>query len=288
MSRKKKQKEPQSKTVKPHTFEPNEKWIFALLVGIYILTAVWGLLSEATWDDDCATRYYNTRHALEDPEQFIRIWNRPLFVLLFTLTVQLGKHIIVFQMALISVLTCYALYKAAKTLKIPNAYLIIPFTAFQAFYFPISFNALAEPLAACIMALGLLFYTQKRYLAFAVVGAFLPLARLELAPLLAIWAFVLIQQKQWKIIPVLIVPTLLWNFAGTYFHGDPLWLYNKTIGSGQSENRYGHTSFWSYFHRYIFVVGPVVFYFMLIGLFENLYKRKADWFVSIQLRVTAE
>ena len=47
---------------------------------------IWGLLSDATWDDDCATRYYNARDAIQNPLQFISIWNRPLFVILFPIS----------------------------------------------------------------------------------------------------------------------------------------------------------------------------------------------------------
>ena len=173
-------------------FEPDEKWIILGLIAVYVLTVIWGLLSDATWDDDCATRYYNAREALQNPRQFISIWNRPLFIILFTLPLQLGKHMIVFQMAFISIISCYALYKTALIKQIPNAYLIIPFTVFQTYYFPISFNALAEPLAAFIISLGILFHTQKKYLAFTLVGAFLPLARLELSPLLLLWGFILL------------------------------------------------------------------------------------------------
>jgi len=263
----------------------SEEWVLVSLLGIYLLTVIWGLLADGTWDDDCVDRYYNTRQAFDHPKHFIGLWNRPLFVLLFALPVLLSKYAIITLMPVVSIITNYALYRAAKLQNIRNAYLVIPFLTFQAFYFPISFSALAEPLAACIMALGLLFYLEKKYVAFVIVGSLLPLARLELSPLLVFWLIILIQQKQWKIIPLLIVPTLLWNFAGTYFTGDPIWLYSQTFGQGQTANRYGQTSFWSYFQRYIFVVGPVVFYFFLIGLFEKIYQRRVDLFVSIQFLV---
>ena len=268
---------------KPHL--SSEEWVLVSLLGIYLLTVIWGLLADGTWDDDCVDRYYNTRQAFDHPQHFIGLWNRPLFVLLFALPVLLSKYAIITLMPAVSIITNYALYKAARLQNIRNAYLVIPFLTFQAFYFPISFSALAEPLAACIMAMGLLFHVKKKYLAFVIVGSLLPLARLELSPLLVFWLIILIQQKHWKIIPLLIVPTLLWNFAGTYFSGDPIWLLSQIFGQGDTVNRYGQTTFWSYFQRYIFVVGPVVFYFLLIGLFEQIYQRRLNLFVSIQFLV---
>ena len=268
---------------KPHL--SSEEWVLVSLLGIYLLTVIWGLLADGTWDDDCVDRYYNTCQAFDHPQHFIGLWNRPLFVLLFALPVLLSKYAIITLMPAVSIITNYALYKAARLQNIRNAYLVIPFLTFQAFYFPISFSALAEPLAACIMAMGLLFHVKKKYLAFVIVGSLLPLARLELSPLLVFWLIILIQQKHWKIIPLLIVPTLLWNFAGTYFSGDPIWLLSQIFGQGDTVNRYGQTTFWSYFQRYIFVVGPVVFYFLLIGLFEQIYQRRLNLFVSIQFLV---
>ena len=268
---------------KPHL--SSEEWVLVSLLGIYLLTVIWGLLADGTWDDDCVDRYYNTCQAFDHPQHFIGLWNRPLFVLLFALPVLLSKYAIITLMPAVSIITNYALYKAARLQNIRNAYLVIPFLTFQAFYFPISFSALAEPLAACIMAMGLLFHIKKKYLAFVIVGSLLPLARLELSPLLVFWLIILIQQKHWKIIPLLIVPTLLWNFAGTYFSGDPIWLLSQIFGQGDTVNRYGQTTFWSYFQRYIFVVGPVVFYFLLIGLFEQIYQRRLNLFVSIQFLV---
>ena len=54
------------------------------------------MLSDATWDDDCPGRYYNALLAFKDPKQFIGLWNRPLFMLLFALPLKLGRNIIVF------------------------------------------------------------------------------------------------------------------------------------------------------------------------------------------------
>lgn len=256
-------------------------WVF-IIIGFYLLASVvWEFTSIAPWDDDCVGKYFNAKDAINDPKQFISLWNRPLFVILFFLPFQLGKHAILF-MSIISAFSACALYLAAKKLEIKNAILLLPLLLFQAFYFTIAKSALAEPLASAILCFGIYFYVHKRFLAFALVGALLPLARLELALFLLVWAFVLIREKQFKLLLILAVPTVLWNFAGTFFTGELFWLYEQTVGKENSSNRYGHTSFWHYFHRYIYVLGPVVFYFFFIGLFENLMKRKSRILISGQ------
>jgi len=246
----------------------------------------WGLSSEQTWDDDAPGRYYNVKNALNDPSQFLSRWNRPLFTALFVLPLQFGKEMIVIQMAFISCMTCLFLYLATKN------WLIIPFTAFQTFFFPISTNALAEPLAACLIAIGYWAYRKHRHFVFVMAGALLPLARLELILLLPIWAWYLHNGNRGDScvlnachtqntkrgtnlrivllslsLPIFVIPTFIW------------YLFYPELLADSVINKYGQTEFLHYFRRYIYVVGPAVFYFLMIGLFERV--KKMD-FVFLQ------
>ena len=260
----------------------NEKWIALLSLSTYlILTVIWYSLTNAPWDDDCVTRYFSAKNAIHDPIHFIALWNRPLFILLFFIPFQLSKHTILL-MAVITALAAYSLYQGAKEMKIRHAYLVIPILLFQAFFFTISRSSLAEPLAAAIISFGFLFYARKNFLLFAITGSLIPLCRLELSPLLLFWMFILWKNGHWKHIFLLGVPTLLWNFAGTLLEGDLFWLYEQTLGKDNSENRYGHTTFGHYFQRFIYVIGPVVFYFFIIGFLERLFKFKMKGYVAGQ------
>lgn len=279
MSKKKRQRvsEPES-----FNLEIPDQWIWASLGAIYLLLVVWGLLSSGTWDDDCPARYYYVRNAFKNPTMFISTFVRPLFALFYVLPLQLGKEAVIFESALIAVATCYFMYRSVHLMGYLNSYLIIPLIAFQAFYFPISFDALTEPLAALILAIGLYLHLERKYLLYAIVGGLLPLARLELAPLLIFWALILFKEKRYSFIIILAVPVIIWNFVGMLLQGDIIWLYHQ-IFTGQ-ENRFGHGSFWQYFRRYIFFTGPAIFYFFSTGLMERLYKRNFD-FVLIQFAV---
>ncbi len=269
----------QGHTVRSQSFRINERWlVFGLLVVYLTLCIIWEFQADAPWDDDCISRYYNARDAIHNPHHFISLWNRPLCILLFFIPFQISHHTILL-MAIISASSAYALFLALKELKISNSFMIIPLLTFQAFFFAVSRSALAEPLAAAIIAFGFLFYQRKQFLNFALIGSLLPLARLELSVILVFWVYILIINKKLKYVLLLGVPTLLWSLAGTLLDGDLFWLYERTIGKETVENIYGHKSFWHYFHRYIYVIGPVVFYFFFIGLFERVYKRKVDVFV---------
>ncbi len=262
--------------------ERKERWlVFGTIVLYLVLTVVWHLLSNAPWDDDCIGRTYNTQQALHHPEEFISLWNRPLFVLLFVLPMQLGREGVL-MMALLTALNAWFLYLAAREMKMKDAFLVVPFLLFQSFFFTISSSALTEPLAAFILTLGLYFSLREKYLLFAIVGSLLPLARLELSLLLVFWVYVLVKNRKYGYVLILGVPVLLWNLAGWAIQGDPLWLYDQTFGKENSVNRYGHRPFSHYFERYPYIVGPVVFYFFFIGFLERLYRRRLDALVWMQ------
>lgn len=263
-------------------FKFKDEIVVILIIGCYILiSAIYHFLSDAPWDDDCVGRYFNTKGAFENPRIFISLWNRPLFTLLFAVPFQISKHAVLI-MTLFSSMSAFALFRVSKILKIENAYLIVPFLLFQSFFFPISRSGLAEPLAATIISLGFLFLVRRQFLMFALAGALLPLARLELSLLLIVWAGILVYYKQHKYLLLLGVPSLLWSLAGTYLDGGWMWLYDVTFGKDNDTNRYGNTGFGHYFQRFIYVIGPVVFYFFMFGFLERIKKRKNLVFVIAQ------
>ena len=252
-------------------------------IALYLLLSlIWHFSTNSPWDDDCLTRYFITRGAMENPKNFIDLWNRPLFTLLFYFPFQLGKNMVLL-MALISASGQYAMFKVVEQLKIPNPSLVVPLLAFQAFYFTVSRCSLAEPLAAAVIAWAFYALKNRKFVVFAILGGLLPLARLELAPLLILFFYYLIKEKKYQYVLLLGVPVLLWNIGGYLIEGDPIWLYNQTVGKDTGENKYGHTSFGHYFQRFIFIVGPIVFYYLIIGLLESIYRKKVHFFPTLYI-----
>ena len=234
-----------------------------VFIAFYLISSVvWYMNTDAPWDDDCVARYFNCLKAPENPANFVSLWNRPLFMVIFTYPyVWFGKSAILL-MPLLSAISAWLLYKALDKIKVPHAWIVVPFLLMQSFYFVISGSALSEPLASFLIALGFYLLVNKRFLWFAVVGSLLPLARLELSLLLGIWGLILIVEKKLKYLPLLITGVVLWNTAAGIITGDWAFLYSATLGNGQDSNRYGHQTFGHYFQRLIYVVGPVVFYFL--------------------------
>lgn len=261
----------------------NERTLVLVLLGLYLIFSwIYGLSTNATWDDDCPTRYYNTLNAFNEPHNFVSVWNRPLFVVIFAPLAPLGKWVFPVFMPLICAFGAYYLYKGVKKLKVNHAFLVVPLMLFQPYFFSISRNAETEPLAVTILALGFYFLVHRKWFWFALVGGLIPLARLELSVLLVFWAWYLISEKQFKYLIYLAVPTVLWNIAGGIITGDFFYLINETVGKDNSTNRYGHTGFGHYFQRYIYVVGPIIYLFFLVGLTHKIKAKKWEAFVLLQ------
>ncbi len=266
------------------SFDDNKEKYLVLftLLGYILFSLIWGILEDGTWDDDCPTRYYNTLNAFNEPHHFIKVWNRPLFVIIFAIPIHFGKYSILFLMIIFMVISALYLYKGIKYLKLSNAYLIIPFLLFQTYFFNISRNNETEQLAVMLICMGFYFFTQKKWLYFAIVGSLIPLARLELSILLIFWVYILLKEKQFKYILLLGIPIVFWNIAGGIIEGDFLYVFNQSVGKENASNRYGHTTFWHYFKRYIYVLGPFIYFFFSIGILNRIKKFKLDAFILMQ------
>lgn len=251
----------------------NKKYLIPLTFLFIGVNLFWGFYSNITWDDDCPTRYFNMLDAINNPEQFVTIWNRPLFMLIFTLPAQLGHWTVIVIQTFLSVIAGWALVKAGGKLKLRYAFLAFPFLVFQPFVFGVSRYAMTEPVAITLICLSLYFLLEKRWTALAIAGGLLPLARLELAILLPFWLIPLLQNKQYKSLIPLAIPMISWALIGGWINNDFQWIIKQTFGRESQENRYGHQEITTYVKRYQYVVGPVLFFFSVIGL-PKIFKNK--------------
>ena len=188
---------------------------------------------------------------------------------------------VVVMTALIGAVTGYTCYLVAKEMKLDRPEMGLVFVVFQAYFFPVNYSALTEPIAAALISLALLFHLRSQHLGFAICGSLLPLARPELSIFVVIWAVVLFQKRTLLLIPLLGVPVLLWGVASAIIQGDILALPNM-IFTGQ-ENRYGHGTWYTYPQRYIWATGPVVFYLAFLGFIGRVFRRKLDLLLTLMV-----
>ncbi|MBL7952279.1 MAG: tetratricopeptide repeat protein [Flavobacteriales bacterium] len=258
-------------------------WALGLTALYVVASLIYGWLSNAPWDDDCVVRYFHAREAWSKPDHFFSLWNRPLFMVLFAPTAWLGRTVMMVQMILISACSGWLLYRALNRSGVRDAHWVLPFFFFQTFYFSVSRNFLTEPLAVAVICIGLHALVHQRYLLFALMGGLLPLARLELSVILPIWGVVLLANKQWRALLVMAIPVVLLMILGYFVKNTDnlLWLVDETLGK-DGKNRYGHRDVWHYFHRFAYVIGPIVFFFLITGVLERIARLRIDLFVVVQ------
>ncbi|SKA44640.1 hypothetical protein SAMN04488128_106454 [Chitinophaga eiseniae] len=251
-----------------------------------LISLVWSQSSNYTWDDDAISRFLNVQDARFHPKQFFSSWNRPLFVVLFYLPVQLfGRMGAVMTMVLLTAGSGILLYKALKHKGVPHAIVVMVFLLFQTFLFGISRDAMTEPLASFLICLGIYFFYRKQFGWFALVGGLLPLARPEGVLFLPFWLFPLVQQRMYRYIPLLGAGLAAWGLGLYVFTGQPLALVQEILASGGKKNRYDRVSLTHHIGKYVYVLGPVAFFFFVWGYLEHLKKMFADYFILLQFTV---
>ncbi|WP_343746081.1 hypothetical protein [Chitinophaga sp.] len=264
-----------------------KQYDYLICALVFVLVSlIWSQLSNYTWDDDAISRFLNVQDAGKHPKEFLSSWNRPLFVVLFYLPVQLfGRMGVVVTMVLLTAGSGILLYRALKHKGVPHALVVMVFLLFQTFLFGISRDAMTEPLASFLVCLGIYFLYHKQFGWFALVGGLLPLARPEGVLFLPFWLFPLLQQRMYRYIPLLGTGLAAWGLGLFIYTGQPLALVQEMLSSGEKKNRYGHVGLTHHIGKYVYVLGPVAFFFFLWGYLEHLKKMLADYFIVLQFTV---
>ena len=172
----------------------------------------------------------------------------------------------------IAALTAFFTVKLAQQLKMKNSILAGLFFGFQPLVWQISFRSYAEIFTGLALVLSLYFYFKDKFILSGLFCGLAFTARQETALLGIILAIYFAVQK--KYIPILFIGVfpLLLNLIGFLHTGDYLWVWSqmKSIGEFQSGIERG---FFHYFEMYIFIVGPVVFSFFILGLLAPYFAR---------------
>jgi len=264
---------------------------FALAAAMFLLWIVYGRLASGTMNDDDVSRYFLVRRIPENPELLINMWGRPLFMLIYALPARLGYAGVEFVTALISALSLLVTARLAKAAGVRSAFAAVAFTAFQPFVFNLGYSALAEPLAGLCLALALWFGLTGRFALAALAAGLLPLARLEMAPVMPLLLLPIVRAKRWRVLPLSVLPLVLWSLGGTIAEGDPLWLPNALV-HGRMTRSLKPLPFANYFRSFPLVTGGVILPLFFAGwirrraLDENESKRDLlRWIFATQFAV---
>jgi hypothetical protein len=195
-------------------------WIAVSVFALLSLLAA--AFSHGFLESDATSHYLAARFALVQPERFVSVWDRPLFVLLYCLPANLGGVMGARVMSLLIALLCaWVTWSLARQLKLGQPALAVGCLLVQPLFFLHSFAEMTELVFAAALGGAMLAYLRRRWMALALLAAILPLGRPEGFGFLLIAAASLLLHRRWLALALLPAGLLAWSLAGWLLFGRP-------------------------------------------------------------------
>ncbi len=271
---------------------PTAVW---LPVAIFAVLSLWAAAtSKGFLEADACTHYLSASFGFKQPLRFVSVWDRPLFMILYTPAAAWGGVIGARFVSLILALVCaWCAWRTAQKLKIPLPELAVIFTLGMPLVFLHSFAELTELPFAAVAGLALLAFLHRKWGAMSLLLALAPLGRPEGFGYLLLGAAALVLYRQWRWLLVLPAGLVAWSLVGwlmtrpePYGYGVLdflLWLPRAWPYSAESMYEAGPLLLWkkqstgayasSFLLRLPMLVGPLLFPFVLVGTWVYL----RDW-----------
>ncbi len=197
--------------------------------------------------EDSFMHYLFARYAPAHPKLFLDHWGKPLFTMLSAPFATFGFQGIKIFNILCATAVAWFGYRIAYTLNWERAWLAIPLIQFNALFFVTGISGLTEPLFALVLCGSVLLFLKEKFYASCLVLSFLPFVRSEGNLMILFWGAMLLMDKKWKPIPLLIVGTAVFSLIGGYLKDDFFWLRTENPYQG-AEDIYGKGE-WLHFVR---------------------------------------
>ena len=268
---------------------PRTFWLSALVFATLSLLA--SATSTGFLEADACTHYMAARFAFANPAKFVSVWDRPLFMLLYSIPAAWGGTVGARSMSLALALLCaFCGWRIARALEIHRPDLAFLFVLAQPLLFLHSTAEMTELCFAAVIALAFLAYIRRNWGWMALAVAISPLGRPEGFGFVLLAAMSLLLHRQWKFLVILPLPLLAWSFAGWWLWGRPdygrgtlnfsLWLVRSWPYSGASVYESGPLLLWkrqaggelaaSFLLRLPMIISPLVFPFLILGVGKML------------------
>lgn len=272
----------QKKTAELNADKEYSKYYWVLIPVLTIIYFSYSYFSNGFYQDDEIAHFINMRDFWSDPWIIMSNWGKPGWKIFMVIPSLFGYNFVLFFNALITSVTAYFTVLLAKELKIKNSILAGIFFAFQPLVLQLSFRSYAEIFTGLLLVLTLYYFYKNNFIMAALICGLSFTARQESAILCIILAVYFINDKKYLPVAMLGLFPFLLNFLGFLHTGDHLWIWSEM--KNLSEFNLGiERSFFHYFEVYIFITGPVVFAFFIIGflapyfskhVFKDFYKKE--------------
>jgi hypothetical protein len=187
-------------------------WAICLIVlSLIALYISYTLRSSGTYQDDDIGHFLIARWSWKHPELLFDIWGRPAFTLLYAPIAPLGLTATRIYSAILAGLVCLGSALLAKAYDLRLYWLAALFAGLQPEFVRQGFSTLTELSLALWLCVALIAHRQRRPALMAFAAGWLPLARYETIPILAIFILILLKQRRFGLCCLALAPLLTWN-----------------------------------------------------------------------------
>lgn len=245
--------------------------LFYLIIGVLTIIFFQGTGGSG----DSMHHFLYAKEAPSHPELFFDHWAKPLFVLIASPFAQLGFVGMKIMNLLLVTATIWFTYKTALEFKIRESWLTGLLIIFSPLYYSLTFSGLTEPLFAFILILATYLYLKDKLWWSMILISFLPFVRSEGLFFIGTFGFILLWNKQWRKLPLLLIGSVIYGIAGYPVHGDLLWVFNK-VPYAKLSSTYGEGTAFHFVQQLLYVIGIPFYIFFWLGVlawFRNTWKK---------------
>lgn len=255
-------------------------YFLGLLACVFFLLNLASQLEAPLDPGDGLNHFFMAQIAPSQPIFYLNHWGKPLFTLFSSPFAYFGMNGMIGFNVLLFVGTCLFAFSIFKQLKV-NLYIAIFFPLILLFSFDYTstvLSGLTEILFGFLLVLGSFFLVKRKFFWMAIVLSFLPFSRSEGQLVILLALFVLIYNKAYRFIPLLISGHLIYAFVGLFAFHDFFWYFNQNPYPAHSIYGRGEWNhFWIFRKQIMGTIGLYLAAFAGISLVHILISNKLKY-----------
>ncbi|MCG9899831.1 MAG: hypothetical protein MH132_07515 [Hydrotalea sp.] len=247
--------------------------LFLLLYACIMFCTM--LVANGTGDEgDSVYHFLFAKYAGQYPAHFFDHWAKPLYVLCAFPFAQIGFTGVKLMNIGWSTLSVWRSYQIAQHAKIANAWMAPLLLCSMPMFNSLTLSGLTEPMFAACLSSALYFLLKEKWKPAILLLSFLPFIRSE-GLLVVGWVMLyLLWEKQYRLLPLLLVGHITYALAGSWVHGDVSWVFTK-MSYATWDSAYGKGTWLHFIERLPEIVGSplaMLFYGGLLLLVVQVWK----------------
>jgi hypothetical protein len=226
---------------------------------------------QSTYDSgDSLLHFIQAKLAFSHPALFLNHWAKPLFVLFAAPWAHFGWNGMQLFNACCMLSSAFLAFRTAIILR-ANGWIATLTCLFAVKFVLIQSSGLTEPLFTLFTFAIVYLESKNRSFGAAIIVSFLPFVRSEGWIVLLIYLVYVLINRQWKLLPTLLLGHALYGFLGQIGFRDFFWMFHQNPYLGVEE-KYGHGDLLHFVIQLPEIVGLPVFVLFLVSLIYAGYR----------------